>query len=172
MIVTVVVLVALAGCGSDEADGHVVGDVEAIGNETETANAVVLDVVDGDTIVVEVDGRDERVRLIGIDTPETKHPTRPVECYGPEASEFTASLLPTGTAILLERDLVGRDDYGRLLGYVHVPATGIFVNREIVRRGYARPLTIEPNITYVQEFAADARAAERDDVGIWAECRG
>jgi micrococcal nuclease len=154
------VLVAACGGGGDARDS----------DEEDGANAVVLEVVDGDTIVVEVDGAEERVRLVGIDTPETKHPRKPVECFGPEASEFTASLLPPGTPVLIERDLVGRDDYGRLLGYVHVPAADLFVNREIVRRGYARPMTIEPNSTYAAEFADDARAAERENLGIWAEC--
>ncbi len=82
--------------------------------------ATVTDVIDGDTIDVEIGGRTERVRLIGIDTPETKKPNSPIECYGPEASAFTASLLPVGTEVRIERDVVGRDDYGRLLGYVHL----------------------------------------------------
>ena len=81
--------------------------------------ATVTDVVDGDTIDVAIGGRDERVRLIGIDTPETKKPDSPIECFGPEASAFTSDLLPAGTEVRIERDIVGRDDYGRLLGYVH-----------------------------------------------------
>jgi micrococcal nuclease len=136
--------------------------------------ATVTGVVDGDTIDVEIGGRAERVRLIGIDTPETKKPDSPVECYGPEASAFTASLLPTGTEVLIERDIVGRDDYGRLLGYVHLVGpdgrTTTFVNSEIVEQGYATPLTIEPNSTFAQDFAAAARRAERADLGMWAAC--
>jgi micrococcal nuclease len=136
--------------------------------------ATVTGVVDGDTIDVEIGGRTERVRLIGIDTPETKKPDSPVECYGPEASAFTASLLPIGTEVLIERDVVGRDDYGRVLGYVHlVGADGLattFVNMEIVEQGYAGPLTIEPNSTFARDFAAAARRAERADLGMWAAC--
>jgi micrococcal nuclease len=136
--------------------------------------ATVTGVVDGDTIDVEIGGRRDRVRLIGIDTPETKQPDRPVECFGPEASAFTASLLPIGTEVLIERDIVGRDDYGRLLGYVHlVSADGratTFVNLEIVEQGYAGPLTIEPNSTFARDFAAAARRAERADLGMWAAC--
>lgn len=138
--------------------------------------ATVEYVVDGDTIDVEIGGRTERVRLIGIDTPETKKPNSPVECFGPEASAFTASLLPVGTRVRIERDIVGRDDYGRLLGYVHLvegdePATAdTFVNLAIVEHGYARPLTIEPNSTFAHEFAAAAGRAERDDLGLWAAC--
>lgn len=136
--------------------------------------ATVTHVVDGDTIDVRIGGRDERVRLIGIDTPETKKPNSPVECFGPEASAFTTQLLPVGTAVRIERDVVGRDDYGRLLGYVHLvdgaTDTATFVNREVVRQGFAQPLTIEPNSTYAMEFAAAARAAEADDLGMWAAC--
>jgi micrococcal nuclease len=165
------VLLTVASCGGDPdtADGVGTGDVTS---SAARANAIVVEVVDGDTIEVEIGGDRERVRLIGIDTPETKHPRKPIECYGPEASAFTAALLPVGTDIRLERDLVGRDDYGRLLGYVHVVDTGVFVNREIVRRGFAVPLTIEPNSTYAEAFADDARTAERENVGIWAKCRG
>jgi micrococcal nuclease len=136
--------------------------------------ATVTQVVDGDTIDVRIGGRDERVRLIGIDTPETKKPNTPIECFGPEASAFTASILPAGTEVRLERDVVGRDDYGRLLGYVHLAdasgPTDTFVNREIVARGYAVPLTIEPNTTYAGEFAAAAHRAEADGLGLWAAC--
>jgi micrococcal nuclease len=139
--------------------------------------ATVIDVVDGDTIDVEIGGRTERIRLIGIDTPETRKPDAPIECYGPEASAFTAALLPVGTEIRIERDVVGRDDYGRLLGYVHRlgggsadDGTELFVNMEIVEQGFARPLTIEPNSVFAREFAAAARRAERSDLGLWAAC--
>ena len=136
------------------------------------ANAAVERVVDGDTIDVEIAGREERVRLIGIDTPETKRPDTPVECWGPEASERTASLLPRGTPVRLERDVVGRDDYGRLLAYVHRADDGLFVNDDLVRGGFAVPLTIEPNSTYAARFVESARAAEAADLGLWGACGG
>lgn len=136
--------------------------------------ATVTHAVDGDTIDVRIGGRDERIRLIGIDTPETKKPNWPVECFGPEASAFTAALLPVGATIHIERDIVGRDDYGRLLGYIWISdATddrGLFVNHEIIRQGYATPMTIEPNSFYAAEFAAAAKAAEAEDLGLWAAC--
>jgi len=155
---TVAALTASSAC-----DGDAVPDDGA---------ATVVAVIDGDTIDVRIGGRQERVRLIGIDTPETKKPDAPVECFGPEATAFTAGLLPIGTDIRIERDVVGRDDYGRLLGYVRLadPA-GTFVNLEIVRRGFARPLTFEPNDTYAAAFADAARDAEAGDVGLWAACR-
>ena len=135
-------------------------------------NAVVELVVDGDTIDVTIDGDDERVRLIGIDTPETKRPDTPVECFGPEATAFTQTLLAPGTPVRLERDVVGRDDYGRLLAYVYRASDGILVNYEIIRQGYARPLTIAPNDSYAQLFVEAAGEAQRAAAGLWSGCRG
>ena len=166
------VLGGVSGCGS--------GADDTLGSDTDVleANAVVERVVDGDTIDVEIDGRSERVRLIGIDTPEIAHeafgdrPANDTECFGDEAHEFTRSLLPERTAVRLERDVVGRDDYGRVLAYVHRASDGIFVNFELVRQGYAQPLTIPPNVTHAELMVDAAREAERDDVGLWAGCGG
>ncbi len=135
------------------------------------ANATVLRVVDGDTVDFDIDGTKERVRLIGIDTPETKKPDTPVQCYGPEASAFTASLLPEGTPVHLERDVEARDKYGRLLAYVYL-TDGTFVNLAIVRGGYAHLLTFPPNVAHVDEFVAAARAAEAQNAGLWGGCTG
>ena len=129
-------------------------------------------VVDGDTIDVSIDGRRERVRLIGIDTPETKKPNTPVQCYGPEATAFTTSLLPIDAPLHLERDVEARDDFGRLLAYVYLAADGTFVNLRIVREGFARPLTIAPNVAHAGEFVEAARLAEAADIGLWARCSG
>ncbi len=138
--------------------------------ETVEPNAVVEYVVDGDTIDAVIDGREERVRLIGIDTPETKRPNTPIECFGPEATTFVTDLLPVGTPIRIERDTVGRDDFGRLLGYVYRASDAVFVNYEILRQGFAQPLTIRPNVTHEELFVDAARAAEADDVGLWSAC--
>ncbi len=131
---------------------------------------IVVQVVDGDTIDVEFGDTEERVRLIGIDTPETKKPNAPIECWGPEATEFTTTLLEPGTSVRVERDVVGRDDYGRLLGYVYRADDDLFVNLEIVARGFATTLTIEPNSMFAPTFAQAAREAERLDIGMWAAC--
>lgn len=144
------------------------------------ANATIDRVVDGDTVDVVIDGGTERVRLIGIDTPETVRPDSPVECFGPEASAFTKQLLPSGTPVRLERDVEARDDYGRLLAYVYLPGddnggedgTDLFVNLEIVRQGYAALLTFPPNVAHVDEFVEAARTAEEGDLGLWAACGG
>ena len=103
----------------------------------------VVDVLDGDTIVVRRAGAaEETVRLLGVDTPETHHPTKPVECFGPEASAYTTSRL-LGEAVRLEDDVERRDLYDRRLAYVYVD--GARFNDELLRRGYARLLVIDPN---------------------------
>jgi micrococcal nuclease len=135
-------------------------------------NATMSRVVDGDTIDVTIAGHRERVRLIGIDTPETKKPNTPVQCYGPEATSFTKSLLAEGVPLHLERDVVARDDFGRMLAYVYLAADGTFINMQIIRKGFARPLTIAPNSAHADEFVEAARVAEADNIGLWAACTG
>jgi len=136
------------------------------------SNAVVVGVVDGDTIDVDIDGTSERVRLIGIDTPETKKPDTPVECFGPEATAFTIALLPPGVPVRLERDIEGRDAYDRLLAYVFRATDGLFVNLALVEGGFAVPFPFEPNIAHAAEFADAARSADSASLGLWAECNG
>jgi micrococcal nuclease len=128
----------------------------------------VVRVVDGDTIRVRLDdGRTERVRYIGIDTPESVKPGTPVQCFAKKASHFNASLV-SGRQITLKIDAEERDRYGRLLAYVY--ADGRFVNRELVARGYARTLTIPPNVAHADEFAQLARRAREAGVGLWQAC--
>ncbi|MFM8303643.1 MAG: thermonuclease family protein, partial [Actinomycetota bacterium] len=106
----------------------------------------VVEVIDGDTIVVAfAGGATDTVRLLGVDTPETKHPTKGVECFGPEASAFTTRLL-TGRVVRLKSDVVRRDVYDRRLAYVWL--AGHRVNDVLVRRGYARFFVIPPNDAY------------------------
>jgi micrococcal nuclease len=165
------VLVLLAGAGCAACDASNEPAPTTVGGGAVEANATVEYVIDGDTIDAIIDGREERIRLIGIDTPETKKPSSPIECYGPEATTFTESLLPVGTPIRIERDTVNRDDFGRLLGYVYRASDGIFVNYETIRQGFATPLSIEPNTTYIDLFVDAARSAESDDVGLWSACK-
>lgn len=141
------------------------------------ANAIVTKLLDGDTIDVEIGGRTERVRFIGIDTPEIAHAAfdgraaNEAECYGEEAKRYTAGLLAAGSGVRLERDVVARDDYGRLLAYVYRAADGAFVNYEIVRHGFAQPLTIAPNTHFTDLFVEAARRAHGDGAGLWTACR-
>ncbi len=161
----VLVIVVISACSA-----HAVGQPTTTGPAQ--PNAVVEYVVDGDTLDVVIDGKKERVRLIGIDTPETKKKDTPIECFGPEASDHLRELLPVGTAVRLERDVVGRDDYGRLLAYAYRSSDGLFVNMEIVANGFAQPLTIPPNVNFSEQFVAAARTAERSNAGLWASCGG
>jgi micrococcal nuclease len=126
--------------------------------------------VDGDTLVVHVDGRDEKVRLIGIDTPETVDPRKPVECFGKEASQHMKEMVPPGSAVRLERDAELRDRYGRLLAYVFRESDGEFVNEAMVADGFAQTLTIPPNVAYADRFTDAQRAAREDGKGLWSAC--
>jgi micrococcal nuclease len=134
--------------------------------------AVVTRVVDGDTLHVRLGGRQERVRLIGIDTPESVKPGSPVECFAKEAAGHTAGLVPPGTAVRLVRDIEARDRYGRLLAYVYRRSDSLFVNLALARDGVAAPLTIPPNVAHAEEFAAAAGQARQRGRGLWARCNG
>ena len=130
----------------------------------------IVRVVDGDTVVVSMSRRTETIRLIGVNTPETHHPTKPVECFGPEASAHTAALLPAGTDVWVERDTESRDRYGRLLAYVHRSSDGLFVNLHLVAGGWAVPYPFPPNTTYESEFASAANDAHASSLGLWGKC--
>jgi len=131
----------------------------------------ILKVVDGDTVDIDIDGRTERVRLIGVDTPETKHPTKPIECFGPEASAYLTQLLPKGTTVRIERDVEARDRYGRMLLYLYLGSNDLFINLDLVARGYGTPMSIEPNTFHRNDFVRAAAQAEAANVGLWKACR-
>lgn len=135
-------------------------------------SATVHRVVDGDTIIVIIAGREERLRYIGIDTPESVQPNTPVECFGHEASQANADLVE-GRTVYLERDISDRDRFGRLLRYVYVDGpTGdlLFVNLELVAQGYAHAVTFPPDVRHVAALRAAERAARETERGLWAEC--
>lgn len=136
----------------------------------------VNSVVDGDTIKVTISGKEESVRLIGVDNPETVKPNSPVEAYGKEASNFTKEQL-TGKEVFLEKDVQERDKYGRLLAYVWLsPPTKIddneirtkLFNAKLIIDGYGQLLTIPPNIKYVDYFTTYQNEAKENNVGLWA----
>jgi micrococcal nuclease len=135
-------------------------------------SATVVRVIDGDTVVFDIAGTQEHVRLIGIDTPETKKPDHPVECFGPEASARTEALLPPGTAVRLERDVEARDRYDRLLAYVYRTSDNLFIERSLIDDGYAAPLTIKPNTAHRAELEEASAGARRRGAGLWAACGG
>jgi micrococcal nuclease len=142
------------------------------GSDADVAESSVVRVVDGDTIVVRLGGVDERVRLIGIDTPESVDPRTPVECFGKEASDHTTRLLPAGTAVRLVRDVEARDRYDRLLAYVYRVDDGEFVNLALAEDGYADVATYPPNVAHVEEFIAAVARARAEGRGLWSACGG
>jgi micrococcal nuclease len=127
----------------------------------------VVDVLDGDTIVVERAGTRDTIRLLGVDTPETHHPTKPVQCYGPEAAAHTARRL-LGKSVRLERDVESHDVFGRRLAYVYLE--GERYDDELLRLGYARLLVIEPNHLHARTMLDEELAAMRRGVGLWGAC--
>lgn len=140
------------------------------GTTEQGTEAIVRSVVDGDTIEVSFGGGPgERVRLLGIDTPETVKPDAPVDCFGPEASGATKDLLAPGTTVIVQRDTEARDRYGRLLGYIW-RTDGTFVNRVLVAEGFARTLSIAPNTAHRGDLAAAAAEARAAGRGLWSSC--
>ncbi len=136
---------------------------------TALVEAKVVRVIDGDTIEVDIGGKLYKVRYIGTDTPETVHPSKPVECFGKEASNKNRELVE-GKIVRLEKDVSEMDRYGRLLRYVWVG--GIFVNDSLVRQGYAYAYTYPPDVKYAEQFVQAQREAEENDRGLWAVCQG
>lgn len=132
-----------------------------------SARAYVTRVVDGDTIEVELDGKVEDVRYIGVDTPETVKPGAPVDCFGPQASAFNHRLVE-GRRVKLVFDVQRRDVYGRLLAYVYLGKR--FVSAELVRRGLARTLTIPPDDRFAGYLKRLEIAASRAGRGLWGAC--
>jgi len=136
---------------------------------TQDVTGVVSTVFDGDTIVVDLSGREVTIRLIGVDTPETGRPDTPVQFYGPEASDFTRRTL-LGKQVRLEFEAPGRpggatDKYGRSLAYV-ITADGTNINLELVRLGYGRVYAKYP-FRYQRAFEKAERAARKAGLGMW-----
>ncbi len=127
--------------------------------------AKVLRVIDGDTLEL-TDKR--RVRYIGINTPESVDPRRPVQCFGKEASAFNKQLVEEQT-IEMEKDVSDIDKYGRLLRYVYVD--DVFINEFLVRQGYASIDTIPPDVKYAQTFLQAQKEAREAKRGLWGKCR-
>jgi micrococcal nuclease len=151
-ILLAVICISVTGCGK---------------HQTASSNresVKVERVVDGDTFEVLMNGKKEKVRLIGIDTPETKKPNTPVMYYGKEASDYTKKRLEKQT-VELEWDVDQYDQYQRLLAYVWI-GDELF-NRTLVKEGYARIETFPPNVKYVDLFKKDQEEARNKQKGLW-----
>ena len=120
-------------------------------------------VIDGDTIVL---SNGEKVRLIGVDTPETKHSQKPVEYYGKEATAFTKRMVG-GKVVKLKYDVQRRDEYDRLLAYVYL-MNGTFLNAEIIKQGYGHAYTRFP-FKYMEEFKLYEKEARENKRGLWTK---
>lgn len=150
---------------------------EALGIETktsvQTSQAIdgqyeVVSVTDGDTFEINYNGTKTKVRLIGVDTPESVHPnSKKNNEYGEEASKYTKSLLE-GKTVKLEFDVSPKDKYGRLLAYVYLE-NGEMLNEELLKEGYAQVATYPPNVKYVENFKAIQKEARENKVGFWSK---
>lgn len=146
-----------------------VSDPATFGIEGE--RTFVTKVVDGDTI--EVSGN-QAVRFIGIDTPETVDPRRPVGCFGKEASSEVKKLL-TNQEVVLQKDVSETDKYKRLLRYVFLPLEDgsiLFINDYLVREGFAKVLTYPPDVKYNEQFRQAEKEARENNRGLWGRCGG
>lgn len=159
-------LAAACGCASDDAAPPPAG---AGGAE----RGRVVRVIDGDTLVARVAGGDRRVRLLGVDAPESVTPERPVECYGPEAGAAARRLLPEGARIVLADDpSQGREDrFGRLLAEVSREGDGVTVNERLVAGGFAEVFRGDGRGRLQDRLRAAERDAREARRGLWGACR-
>jgi micrococcal nuclease len=130
----------------------------------------VTRITDGDTVHVDIEGQDYRLRYIGMDTPESVKPGTPVERYAKAATARNSDLV-ADRDVVLEKDVSETDRYGRLLRYVWLQdgARWTMVNLELVRTGYAHVLTYPPDVKYASQFVAAERAARAQGLGLWAD---
>lgn len=172
LAVAVASLALCTGC-SVGADSTAVepGAGTAVGTATQ-GHATVVRVIDGDTVELEIGAATERVRLLGIDAPESVARNVPEQCFGAEAAAALAELLPAGTDVEVSRDLEARDHYGRLLLYLHRTADHLFVNEWLVAAGYAEAVSYEPNTTHRSALHRAQRHATGNGLGLWVSCDG
>lgn len=173
----------LAGCGEDpataafaSAEASATADVSSVPVPADAQEVTVDRVVDGDTLVVSgeagpvlPDPGEHRVRLLLVDTPEVDGPNAEEECLGPEASAFTADLLPEGSTLLLAPDEELLDPYDRLLAYAWTPE-GVFVNEAVVANGLGYAVFFPPNDEHVDVVTAAEDRARTARLGVWGSC--
>ncbi len=136
--------------------------------KVDVVQAVIENVVDGDTYDVITTFSKTRVRLIGVDTPDSVNPdTTESTPEGKTAADFAKELLPEGTTVYLEYDVGERDEYGRHLCYVYLE-NGVMVNALLLRKGMAKTMTIPPNVKYSEEFAKIQTQARENGEGFWS----
>ena len=144
-------------------------DQSKLPEEIELENYQVLKVIDGDTVSISINGEKETLRLIGVDTPETVHPNKPVECFGIEASNYAKDLL-SNKIISVEYDQSQGevDKYGRSLVYIFLP-DGRNFNKIMIEEGYAYEYTYSEVYKYQKEFKESQTYAKENKLGLWAD---
>lgn len=165
----VTITAACAACAACASAGSGPGPVRV----GDSAEAVVRRVVDGDTLIARIDGRDERVRMLGVDAPESVAENRPVECFGPQASARAKALMPKGTRVVLASDPSqgARDQYGRLLAEVTLAGDGRTVNEQMIAEGYAEVFRGDGRGRLQPRLRAAERSARTARLGLWSACR-
>ncbi|MCU9612305.1 thermonuclease family protein [Caldibacillus lycopersici] len=180
-IIASILFTGCAGTTSETEKPRITSETNSVGDPSDNINSTlteneqtdpplaigkVTNVVDGDTLDITFEnGMEERVRLVLVDTPETKHPSKPVQPFGSEATTFTKDLL-TGKTVEVELDVQERDNYGRLLAYLYLD--GKMVNKTLLEKGLARVAVYPPNTRYVDEFNEIQNIAKKQGIGIWS----
>ncbi|MFA6405438.1 MAG: thermonuclease family protein [Candidatus Paceibacterota bacterium] len=175
--VVILIVVFLIGVSSGNKSENLISEQTAAVVKSDTVNTniapksgelvKVVRVVDGDTINVEINGKIEPVRYIGIDTPETVDPRKPVQCFGVEASKKNKELVE-GKMVRLETDITDRDKYNRLLRYIWLDDT--LINQVLVEQGYAKSYSYPPDVKYQDKFVAAEKQARENKLGLWTAC--
>jgi micrococcal nuclease len=167
VLIAFLVLTAILRLDSTDEGGLVIPSISparmspAVNGDSTDELVLVERVIDGDTI--EIQGG-QIVRYIGIDTPETQHPTKGIECYGLEAAQANRELVE-GRYVRLVKDVSETDRFGRLLRYVYVE--DVFVNDELVKRGFARMSTFPPDVKFQPMFLESQKSAQQNERGLW-----
>ncbi|WP_243291687.1 thermonuclease family protein [Bacillus sp. FJAT-47783] len=165
IFVYLIVVFMIVGCQMTDMDQSSSNSEKAY-EAHERISATIVDVVDGDTMKIIVNGKEETIRLLLIDTPETVHPTKPVQPFGPEASQFAKEML-SNKEVEIELDVNERDKYGRLLVYVYI--NGQMFNEMLLENGLARVAYVyPPNTKYVDRFVSIEKKAKQKEIGIWS----
>lgn len=181
LLIPLVIVILLGAFGLSESPGKTndINDSAKNARKTEPTisgiagisgeTVLVAKAIDGDTVELE-DGR--KVRYIGIDTPETKDPRRPVGCFGKQAAKENKALVE-GKRIILQKDISDTDKYDRLLRYVYLPLEDgqvVFINDYLVREGFAKISTYPPDVKYTEKFIEAEKYARENNLGLWGSC--
>ncbi len=165
-------LALIAACGATRpavdppiSESAAPGDAPVVPTRQPRERATVTRLIDGDTLLLHLDGREQSVRLLLIDAPETDLD----QCFGAAASAFVAAVAPPGSTLEVEQDVSDADPFGRLLRYVYL-ADGSMLNKQLVRGGFARVTPVPPDQKYIELLLAAETIARRDRIGLWSAC--